>query len=190
MASGQYDMIFSINQSSSGIDYLEKNIKLAKGELLVGTNGFPQALPAGQDNDILMYQSSNASGFATINKSEIVFGGQIYAATISQSGTNAPVATVKQNTYAGTLAWKRTAVGTYWLYETSNNTIFNKTKTFIRLPNHRLTNSSSVVVRLEAVITANSYEIQFICYRIDTGALVDLATGLGIYVPIEIISYN
>jgi len=38
---------------------------------------------------------------------------KIYSAFLTQSGTNAPVATVVQNTFGGVLVWTRDGIGSY-----------------------------------------------------------------------------
>ncbi len=55
----------------------------------------------------------------------------VYSALLTQTGTNAPVANVLQNTIPGTLTWSRNSVGTYIL--TSNGTPFtaNKVQVFL-----------------------------------------------------------
>jgi hypothetical protein len=52
-----------------------------------------------------------------------------YVATLKQTGTNAPVATVLENTLGGTLVWTRDTVGTY--IATLSNAFPSETKTFL-----------------------------------------------------------
>lgn len=39
---------------------------------------------------------------------------KVYSALLTQSGTDAPIATVLENTLGGTVAWRREAVGVYY----------------------------------------------------------------------------
>lgn len=54
---------------------------------------------------------------------------QIYAALLTQSGANPPVATILQNNTGATIAWTRTGVGTYTA--TANSNIFTANKTAV-----------------------------------------------------------
>lgn len=54
---------------------------------------------------------------------------QIYAALITQSGANPPVATILQNNTGATIAWTRTGSGTYTA--TANSNIFTANKTAV-----------------------------------------------------------
>lgn len=55
---------------------------------------------------------------------------KIYIALLTQTGTNAPVATVLKNTLNGDIIWTRNEIGDY--IGTLNNT-FNLEKTFVQL---------------------------------------------------------
>ncbi|MDA3943722.1 MAG: tail fiber domain-containing protein [Bacteroidetes bacterium] len=63
----QYDIVFAINTASSGVLYEERTLKLAKGELLVGSATTPTSLPVATNGKILVYDSSQASGFKAVN---------------------------------------------------------------------------------------------------------------------------
>ena len=54
---------------------------------------------------------------------------QIYAALLTQSGANPPVATILQNNTGATIAWTRTTTGTYTA--TANSGIFTANKTAV-----------------------------------------------------------
>lgn len=58
-------------------------------------------------------------------------GFTVYTALLTQTSTNAPVATVLQNTTGSTLTWARTNVGEYTLTASSPGSIFVVAKTVI-----------------------------------------------------------
>jgi hypothetical protein len=68
---------------------------------------------------------------------------KIYEAIISQTGTNAPVATILKNTLGGTPIWSRDGVGNYYL---TLNGAFPQTKTL--LPPAIATSSGSLLLPL------------------------------------------
>jgi hypothetical protein len=75
-------------------------------------------------------KTASVSSIATIANS-LNLGYTVYSALLTQTSTNAPVATVLQQTIPGTLTWSRLGIGNYVL--TSNGTPFtaNKTQVFI-----------------------------------------------------------
>jgi hypothetical protein len=56
---------------------------------------------------------------------------KVYTALLTQSGTNAPVATVLENTLGGDVTWTRTDLG-YYLANTSGLLTLNKTGFFVQ----------------------------------------------------------
>lgn len=60
-------------------------------------------------------------------KANASIAGKVYRATLTQSGTAAPVATIQQNTFTGTLTWARTSAGIYTLTNTVAEFMANTT---------------------------------------------------------------
>lgn len=56
-------------------------------------------------------------------------GYTLYTALLTQTGTNAPVATVLQNTTGGTLTWTRQSAGNYTV--TASSALFTANKTIV-----------------------------------------------------------
>ena len=61
----QYDIAFVVNTASTGVAYQETNIKLAKGELLVGTATTPAVQAAATNGRMLVYDDTQPTGFTT-----------------------------------------------------------------------------------------------------------------------------
>jgi hypothetical protein len=59
---------------------------------------------------------------------------RVYAALLTQSGTNPPVATVLQNTLGFNIVWYYESGGFYSLQNSSTGVLFDKNKTFINTP--------------------------------------------------------
>lgn len=62
----QYDISFVVNTAPSGVSFQEHSIKLAKGELLVGTATTPTVQAAAQNGKVLVYDDTQATGFAAV----------------------------------------------------------------------------------------------------------------------------
>ncbi len=62
----QYDIVFAVNEASSGELFSEQKVRLSKGQLLVGTTTFPTALGPVPNNQLMVGDSGQASGFALI----------------------------------------------------------------------------------------------------------------------------
>ena len=76
-------------------------------DLLLGTK---TATPNTNEKNIT--QNFTVSGVAAFANSYSL-GYTVYTALLTQTGTNAPVATVLQNTTGGTIAWSYSNVGIY-----------------------------------------------------------------------------
>lgn len=106
---------------------------------------------------------------------------KVYTALLTQSGTNAPVATVLENTLGGDLAWTRISDG---VYNATLSVAFVENKTFLNLSYNRendVTGSSEGVV-----FRVNQNTIQ-----LETGVIGDIRfDSILIDTPIEIRVYN
>jgi len=106
----------------------------------------------------------------------LLLGYRSYTALLTQSGTNAPVATVLENTLGGEVVWSRESEGTY----ITNLTIFDVAKTFVYLtPNTDFTD--------KPIFAIDSFENKVRIYTVDDG---DYSDGMLVDTPIEIRVYN
>ena len=98
---------------------------------------YPNATPL--DEDFLIgSQKSNSNATKNFTVESVVQAGlgyKAYAALISQSGTNAPTATVLKNNTGHTYTWTRTAAGKYEITANGNAFTANKTAVFINYGN-------------------------------------------------------
>lgn len=102
---------------------------------------------------------------------------KIYRATVTQTGTSAPVATVLQNTFPGTLVWTRNSAGSY------NVTLagaFPVNKVFFRVG--QLQVAGDFAFSNPQRVSDNAWQVE----TIDSGTLAD--DGLTI-TPVEILTY-
>lgn len=84
----------------------------------MSNNGIPPLNDWQDDNYPVIYDEGNSKSYyvKTGNKVEITGGSSsylVYSALLTQSGTDAPVATVLQNTLGGTVVWTRNSTGQY-----------------------------------------------------------------------------
>ena len=76
----QYDIVFAINTAPSGVLYEERTLKLAKGELLVGSTTTPISLPAAANGMLLVYDNSQTAGFKSVlygDFGDLIFDGEV-----------------------------------------------------------------------------------------------------------------
>jgi|TARA_X000001382_G_scaffold32228_3_gene21112 hypothetical protein len=95
----------------------------------------------------------------------------VYTALLTQTGTNAPVATLLQNNTGATFTWARTGSGTYTITASSNAFTSNKTIVFYNLGEYATfsiaqpwTRTSDTVITIslggDGRITNGSFEIR------------------------------
>ena len=80
-------------------------------------------------------------------------GYTVYTASLTQTGTAAPVATIMQNTTGKTFTWARTGAGVYTV--TANNATFTANKTILLLSSSRSGDVLSGIVTSTTVATLN-----------------------------------
>ena len=69
----QYDILLTQNTASSGVDFQEKYVNIAKGGLLsANASGVPTVLPAGTDGYFLSRDAATATGLSWISTSSIL----------------------------------------------------------------------------------------------------------------------
>lgn len=68
----QYDVVFTVNASSVGENFSEQKILLGKGQMLIGTQTFPMALPPFLNDTLLFGDDQEASGVRVISKEELL----------------------------------------------------------------------------------------------------------------------
>ena len=111
-------------------------------------------------------------------------GMKVYRATLTQTGTDAPVATVLENTFGGELVWTRTAVGSYAATLTDAfpdaNKVFIPTSSILYI-------TSGDVLQLLTMARATPHEISVITTDITVN--LDSAEWEDINAPVEIIVY-
>ena len=123
-------------------------------DLLLGTK---TATPNTNEKNIT--QHFTVSGVAAFANSYSL-GYTVYTALLTQTGTNAPVATVLQNTTGGTIAWSYSNVGIYVATISDATYTANKTAVLISLGG---ANNSTVISSVVDSTTALTL------YQIDVG---------------------
>ena len=106
----------------------------------------------------------------------------VYTALLSQSGTDAPVATVLQNTLGGTVVWVRTDVGRY---SATLSGVFTANKTWCSAIAGAINGSSVFFV----FTRADDNSVQLIAYDYSGSGEVDIASGTDKEVSVEIRVY-
>jgi len=76
-----------------------------------------------------------------------------YTALLTQTGTNAPVATLLQNNTSATFTWARTGSGTYTITASSNAFTSNKTIVFYNLGEYAASSRYPWVRTSDTVVT-------------------------------------
>ena len=107
---------------------------------------------------------------------------KVYTALLSQTDTNAPIATVLENTLGGTITWVRYLDGRYRADLSYAGFILNKTIGFATPGGISLAASNQTI---KVFVGSNASEL--IVYTIENGVLTD---GILRKVPIEIRVYN
>lgn len=121
---GSGDLVFSIDD----VPYLVKDMS----EVII--DGVTLTDPSEFETNIKLIFPGYAGGGAGFPA-----GTKMYTALLSQSGTDAPVATVLMNTLGGTVVWARTGVG---VYTATLAGAFTENKTF--LPNVFILSDSGI----------------------------------------------
>jgi hypothetical protein len=93
---------------------------------------------------------------------------KVYTALLTQTGTDAPVATVLENTLGGTVVWGYTVTGEYTATLSGG---FTLNKTFIVMGN--TFDSVNSTLMLTGILALNADGFQLNTARIDDGMLVD-----------------
>ncbi len=106
---------------------------------------------------------------ADLAQSVGTLGYTLYSALLTQTGTNAPVATQLQNTIAGTMTWARTGYGVYTVTNSGTPFTADKVQVFVNGGNNdgtviRWARTSTSVITLtasaDAKITGGSLEVR------------------------------
>lgn len=106
---------------------------------------------------------------------------KVYTALLSQSGTDAPVATVLENTLGGDLAWTRISDG---VYNATLSVAFVENKTFLNLSYNHGNDATGSAIGLVFRVNQNTIQLE-------TGIIGDIkADSLLIDTPIEIRVYS
>ncbi len=98
----------------------------AQGDLIPGTQKYTNA-NGKTENLTRNFTVANIAAFAN----SYSLGYTVYTALITQTGTDAPVATVLQNTTGGTITYARTSGGDYTVTVSGDLFTVNKTIVFL-----------------------------------------------------------
>ena len=111
------------------------------------------------------------------------FSSKVYTALLNQSGTNAPIATVLENTLSGPLGWTYSSPGTYRATLTGEFSNSNKVVVFINQAGGFYAVGSGVSIYTTAYVYDND-QIEVIT-TLDS----NLSNGMLLVTPIEIRVY-
>jgi hypothetical protein len=127
----------------------------AQGDLIPGTQKYTNA-NGKTENLTRNFTVANIAAFAN----SYSLGYTVYTALITQTGTDAPVATVLQNTTGGTITWTYSNVGVY--VATISGTTYTANKTAVLISSGGVNNSTvkSSVVNSTTALTV---------YQVDVG---------------------
>ena len=103
---------------------------------------------------------------------------KVYTALLTQSGTNAPVATVLENTLGGTVVWARSTVGVY--YATSGYR-FTDNKTTVFINNHRLDSNVAIECTNNNNVSVSTYGTSAVPFSGVDGRLLNNAIEIRVY---------
>ena len=107
---------------------------------------------------------------------------KVYTALLSQSGTNAPVATVLENTLGGDVVWSREDAG---IYIANSNSLFTENKTTIDFGILNLVDAVNGQIIISDEVTPNENEFQIYTRDINFSNVDGLSN-----IKIEIRVYN
>ena len=139
-------------------------------------SSYPTIIPTASDLVVItdMSEVEKPTKTATIGSiagiANISAAYTVYTALLTQTGTNAPVATLLQNNTGATFTWARTGSGTYTITASSNAFTNNKTIVFYNLGEYNFgvqqpwVRTSDTVVTIspggDGRITNGSFEIR------------------------------
>jgi hypothetical protein len=115
-------------------------------------------------------------------------GYKAYSALLTQTGTNAPVATVLENTLQDTLTWTRFGVGQYFITSPARVFVANKTFPIMGTSYNESDNTKFVVTSAYWVSTTQCWVT--VSKISSTGGVVTLTDDEMINCPFEIRVYN
>jgi hypothetical protein len=146
-AAGAADKILVLRSSTSQV--------FITGSSAFSTPTSSLLVTASATNNIITFTKGNGSTFnVTVNTGSLNY--YIYSATLDQTGTNAPIATVLQNTFPGNIVWSRQGNGWYRATLTGAFT-YQKTMAFSSIASDGLCSKHTFSL-------TNSNYIQFFTY--------------------------
>lgn len=110
---------------------------------------------------------------------------KVYTALLSQTGTDAPVATVLQNTLGGTVVWTRDDVG---IYTATLASVFTTNKTFVPPVSYYSSTGDSNKCFYQSTGSTES-ALKFNQFDFVDAALADVTSSPTGYIEIEIRVY-
>ena len=103
---------------------------------------------------------------------------KVYTALLSQSGTNAPTATVLENTLGGSVVWARSTTGVY--YATSGYR-FTDNKTTVFINNHRQDSNVTIECTNNNNVSVSTYGTSVVPFSGVDGRLLNNAIEIRVY---------
>lgn len=130
-----------------------------------------------------LYEASQAGGSVKVTGDAVRNGKvKVYRALLSQSGTDAPVAVVLENTLGNPVVWTRIGTGQYRGSIAGN---FDSSKTFL-LSSGNYGNDGAVITVTIAIDFTNSVDLN----TFESGAINnDPTDDWGAYIPVQILVY-
>ena len=122
-------------------------------------SSYPTIIPTASDLVVItdMSEVEKPTKTATIGSiaglANIAAAYTVYTALLTQTGTNAPVATLLQNNTGKTFTWARTGSGTYTITASSNAFTSNKTIVFYNLGEYAASSRYPWVRTSDTVVT-------------------------------------
>lgn len=151
----------------TSMSYLAPSFKIGVGKINAYEYGQPRQsflfTEIGEINGVEPTDLQDAFDELTTATANFNGGGaspyKVYTALLTQSGTDAPVAIVLENTLGGDVIWSYAGVGLYTLSSPTNVFISNKTCFFVDVVRDLGTFSTSEVLVSYDLITPNSIDI-------------------------------
>jgi len=145
---------YKVQQMATLTAYPTNTIPKAS-DLLLGTK-----IPTPGTTEEPITNNVSISSLASLINTGFDGGYKVYTALITQTGTDAPVATVLQNTTGGTIAWSYSNVGIY--VATISDATYTANKTAVLISSGGVSNSTvkSSVVNSTTALTV---------YQVDVG---------------------
>lgn len=149
------------------------------GQTIIVSNYCLESYDGGGDAKATNYVRTYIYGPTNISVAAAASTTKVYRALLTQTGTDAPVATVLENSLGGTLVWTRADIGNYIA---TLSGVFLSNKTFCR--GYFSTESGGDSLHLFPLSRVDNDSVTLISVNVDTSA-----DGLMSNIPVEILVY-